>query len=98
MSSKSKWNKKHIIFINLKNNKCSYANLTMTYRIKDVKFVETKIPAEWKNHIKQYLRKKMPNTKLDKLFQNLDMDFVPDIFRNHMAKPTELINYKSKNL
>ena len=98
MSSKSKWNKKHIIFMNFKILKSSYANLCPTYKITDVKYVKTKIPTQLKNFIKHILRKKMPNTKLDELFQNLDTDFVPDIFRNHMTKPTELNKYKSKNL
>ena len=51
-----------------------------------------------KKCIKEYLTKRMPRTKLDKLFENLDNDYVPETFKTHAKNIRELQKYKSKTI
>jgi arsenate reductase-like glutaredoxin family protein len=49
-----------------------------------------------KKCIKEYLTKRMPRTKLDKIFENLDNDYVPETFKTHAKNIRELQKYISK--
>ena len=52
------------------------------------------MPIEYKEEIKNYLRKNLPNTDLTQLFKNLENDSIPSIFDDTKKHQQLIQKYK----